>query len=247
MKKVKLSLSLCVGACLGFNSLYAQQRSVDLELVYDSLQAVDTLTVGTPIPYSATLINHGPDALVTGDTMFLNLADNSNTVFMMPSALAPGDSISIFDLTLNYQGDTTATFNICTVLYDDPNSQIQIGGHSASVSYTDPNPANNTVCSQMTMLAGVTTAVNSIDNAGSGFKLYPNPYSNGKITIANDSGKAIKEVRIIDIMGRAVFTLTGDNRSTQSFLLPDYVPVGIYSLYVLTEKGEQVLRLQVIR
>jgi len=243
MKKVNIVLLLSFLATI---CLHAQQRRVDMELVYDALQPVDTLPIGSPIPYRTILINHGPDALMAGDSLFITLVDNSANILIMPSQLPQGDSILLFDLVLNYSGDTTETFNICTKVSYDPNHQVLIGGQPVLVGYVDPNPDNNEICSQVTMLAEGATAVNSVGKTDFGFRLYPNPYSNGNIHIENDKDYTIQEIRIADVMGREVFKLTGNDQSSVSFLLPDYISDGIYLLHVLTKKGEQVLRLQVV-
>lgn len=245
MKKVNL-LSLCICACLSSHSLFAQQRSIDIGLILMSPAAADTFTADTTVPFKVSMYNHGPDNLNAGDTLFV-VYGNMNQMYTLPIPIPAGDTVPLINIPMNIQTeDQIFTNTVCGSVFDDPTTQVTFNGAPVSVSYKDPNPDNNEICAQITVLAPGSTAVNSVGKTDFGFRLYPNPFSSGNINIKNDKGYTIQEVSIADMTGREVFKLAGNKQSGQSFLLPDYISDGIYLVHVQTAKGEQVLRLQVI-
>jgi hypothetical protein len=78
------------------------------------------------------------------------------------------------------------------------------------------------------------TSIITIDNTSSQIKVFPNP-SNGSFTVDFDNLKNVKEIRILDLLGKIVFQ---KSINKQSKINIDNLPSGVYILTVIDNENK---------
>lgn len=235
---VGLSLFLSVAA-------QAQQRSINMALAITSPPTEDTIAVGAPVPFTLVLENQGPDALVAGDSLFVQLPDNSVQLFQLQEGLALGQSTTLLNANITVPVDITTTFELCATLSDDPSTQVQIEGNAISVSYIDPDASNNTTCNTLTILVDDPSGIKETADATAALLLYPNP-ANNKVTLSYTDGGRILSARIFNVLGAEVYHAKGSGTSEQTIDVQQLAN-GTYLLHIDTDKGVAVRKLNIIR
>lgn len=185
-------------------SSVAQQRYCDMEVVLNSPESGGVYSAEELLQVSISIINHGPDDMLSGDTIFLRIATSTTPLpFAFPQNLSIGDTVEI-NGELNVHIDSTSTFFFCVGLYNDPSSQLTNSeGQPLLVSYTDSIPENNSICHSITVTKA-SSHITQLDNKTS-LLLFPNPaidrvsfksgeidYGNMKVSIFDLSGREIK-------------------------------------------------------
>jgi hypothetical protein len=89
-------------------------------------------------------------------------------------------------------------------------------------------------------LPGNTTSIDKVEKAVE-MVVYPNP-SEGDFSIRTENDNLIKTVKVFDIIGREVRSISNVNESNVT-IARDGMNTGIYFVKVLTEKGEATRKL----
>jgi len=182
------------------------QRSIDMEVIIDSPRNGATYQVGENVPLVVSIINHGPDSVRAGDSLYMLLPDLSVALIAVAQVAPIGYTIRVeFSRPFSYPAGINS---MCVTLFDDPTTQVGGMGYPAvTVSYKDPNPANNQACATITIVNSAppasirTTALNA---ATATLKLFPNPATSG-VALVSDMGQSeAVAVSIRDITGRVV-------------------------------------------
>jgi hypothetical protein len=206
MKKIYLSLV----ALLAMAASALAQKTVDIQVILNAPSANTVVNCNDSFPISYSFVNHGPDKLVTGDS--LNFKDpeaeeQSGWYTVLENDFNMGDTILI------YEGNTH--MNITKTLYNEAGDTMLVGpfangkyiyyalSYTDSSVYIDPVMTNN--------ISGAIIEVNcqtSTDDItkGTALNVFPNPAQNEMnftfdITTANNA-----TVRIMDLMGRTLVT-----------------------------------------
>ncbi len=220
------------------------QRSINMSLTITSPPTDDTIVVGAPIPFTLVLENQGPDALVAGDSLFVQLPDNSVQLFQLAEGLSLGQSTTLLSANITVPVESTTTFELCATLSDDPSTQVQIGGNPINVTYIDPDAANNTTCNTLTILVEDPSGIQETDDAISAVLLYPNP-ANSKVTLSYTDGP-ILSARIFNILGAEVYRISG-TYAREQVIDVQQLANGIYLVHVETDNGVVVRKLNIVR
>lgn len=227
--------------------LHAHQRSVDMELLISTPENGAVFQDGEPIDLVVQVANHGPDALVTGDSLVLILPNGQATLMLLPEDVPVGNNLQVFQGQLSTNVDETSTVQFCIGLMDDPTTQAFIGGQPLVVSYTDPNPSNNSVCRTVTIELEGPSAVATVAGQVDVFQPYPNPVSN-LLYLPVDPGTS-PHILIYDMLGRTVY-----DKAYEAAALPAQgivaVPVtgwaeGIYQVVRIQGAGRAVSKIKV--
>lgn len=91
-------------------------------------------------------------------------------------------------------------------------------------------------------IEGLVSSTNEVvDNAAVGFQLFPNPASTG-FTVNTEAGYPIRTIRIADINGRVVRTISNVNATTR-FVERDNLPTGTYIVQLQLDEGLAVRKI----
>jgi hypothetical protein len=193
MKRIYMALALGVFA---FSA--SAQRSIDLEMLHavPSTIVIDSVNLSNTV-IAWGIVNHGPDNLLTTDTV--KWSTPSGTYYYKPTvAVAMGDTLGFTDTLQFTDGPADGPIDWCDSVWSIS---------STASTITDPVPANNKVCTTVTIdnrngATGIFT--NGLVTAS--LAIYPNPASdkvNFKYTFPKSSEVS---VRITDIAGRTALT-----------------------------------------
>lgn len=224
--------------------LAAQQRSIDMELIIDE-PASGTYESGQVVPLSVSIINHGPDEIKVGDSLFVLLPDGAVTYGIMTVAVPVGGSTDLFSDTLPLPDvEDVTTIDVCVQLVHNPSSTIRNSdGDPILVSYDDPNPTNNLPCHEITIEPDPTSVMDAY--AERQLNIFPNPATNFVQIPVSKSAKGQTIVSIRDLLGRIVMDKQFPAQSQQEYMQLDVSALqnGVYILerYDETEKVAQKL------
>lgn len=222
MKRILTTLALLSAFAFGA----AAQRSCDIEILVPAPSKDTPLTVlgcATTDTLRMELIgiNHGPQALLQGDTFWYNspLSDVDYVRgFIIDTTYNAGDTVLFQDLPIGYAsikklwGSDGGT-GLVEVGKDDfvTNSNYaalfimsRIGGNGTTV--TDPNDDNNYDYGIVKYVCGGTSLDDLFGNSKKQTLVtYPNP-TTGKLAFKYNFENTAASVRITDIAGRVVMT-----------------------------------------
>ncbi len=204
----KLLLPILLISFSSLNYSYAQQRSINLKMLVSAPVNGAEFQKGAPIPLKLGVENLGPDALKAGDTLFVIMPDEKSQLITLPQPLASGQTAIFVDAVINIEIDRTSTIDVCAEVIADPSTSVQINGQSVSISYIDPDAANNKTCNRITIKVP-STAINDVITDET-LAIYPNPATTSVYLPIDKPGD--KTVSITDITGRKIL----QNRFTES-------------------------------
>lgn len=184
-------LSAFILGLFSFSALQAQEKNIDLELqVVDNEEEV-FVPFGDEYTVQLKLINHGPDVLEVGDSVWFQMVG--------------GISLGIID-DIHIEVDESFTFPSLTAWASETQTENSTSEFCyemlESNSYIDDNSSNNSSCITVTF-EGNSVSVNEIayDNT---LKLYPNPVQNGILYFESPWTADHVQLIIRDITGREI-------------------------------------------
>src|SRR5690554_5000620 len=159
-------LSAFILGLFSFSALQAQEKHIDLELqIVDNEEEV-FVPFGDEYTVELKLINHGPDVLEVGDTVWFQMVG--------------GISLGIID-DIHIEVDESFTFPSLTAWASETQTENSTSEFCfellESNSYIDDNSSNNSSCITVTF-EGNPLSVNETAYENT-LKLYPNPVQNG--------------------------------------------------------------------
>ncbi len=218
---------------------FAQKRITEIEPVLVSPEAGAKLIKGVPYPLDISIKNNGPDDLIAGDTLFINIDGNGRIYpIIIEEPIAAGTTVSIieseFTMTIS-ETSPGVTGPFCIQLMDVVANSIKIGGVPVDVTYSDPDISNNIVCNRITVKPAPPTTLEDPDVAiSSVLRIYPNPAVNEVYVRSEQPFSERTLLRITDISGRQVLLRMNDetNVTANSLLRLDVSSLnsGLYFL-----------------
>lgn len=184
------------------------QRTIDMEATLEAPLHGSTWLNGAEIPITFKIVNHGPDNLVAGDSLFFlpNISGFGIQMVILGQAVNNGTSIIVFDQALSIQAPSTP-FNadLCVTVLDPNAVGLSIAGMPITVSYSDPDTSNNTTCSNITFVSDTSgTSIVDVDGANELLMVYPNPATD-KVSFSFHLFQASGvQVAVADMTGRVV-------------------------------------------
>jgi len=266
MKKILTSLAL-LGVVSG--AAYAQ-RTIDVEVRLYPPQTTDGTLIETLTNCSAAdsfvfgydIINHGPDNIVAGDSVFIQdpESETSSNVwyFVLSEGINVGDTANLYagmshyDMTnVLYTSDGTtiapsdAPFAdgeyVYAVIFD------RLSGEDGVVA-TDPNDTNNIAGALITMEA-CTNGIGSLTGLEkSDLTIFPNPATSIVNVTYNFNATTSASIRISDITGRVVLSqdLGKQTPGAQQFSIDvNALNNGIYSIELITDQERAISKLTI--
>lgn len=202
MKKAKLLLT--GGLFVSCSMLHAQIRSIDMEAVLVSPAEGSTYTSEENIPFTIDVKNNGPDDLVAGDTLFFT-EGTAGIPVILAQPIANGQTMTIFSqgISLTLPGNEPATTDFCIYVFDDPSTQLTLGGQPIVVSYKDPDTLNNVACNEITLIPQ-TNSISEINEGNKPLSIFPNPASSEVLLHFEMEKEGPLAVIVKDISGRSV-------------------------------------------
>ena len=197
MKKVLLTLTIL------FTAVFAQaQRKADISVRMNSPVNGAKVRTGQNFTVNVTVINNGPDNILTSDTMLYYLGagnvyfPQSQAFLPISTDMLPGDSLN-FNVTQGLTGGNGAPMSLCSyvVVFNraQPDSvyDVLLGG-------------NNRSCNSVTY-SGV--GIGEL-TAGLNFpsKVYPNPATSQMFLEFNSASNETAVINIYDVEGKLVRT-----------------------------------------
>lgn len=232
---------LLLGATMiGFGS-YAQLRNIDMEIIINDPVNGATYPTADPIPVKISIVNHGPDNLVTGDSLYL-IMSSGNLFVSLPQDINPGDSLEIASTSGTFNTDVTVRATFCARIADDPTTQITANGEPVSVSYIDPKPGNNEKCVDITIEAEEEdgSSVDGLIVEGNQLQLFPNP-AKDRVYISGEQLSKGKNALVIirDMSGREISVQEQWVSSNNIEVNTSSLRSGLYIIEV-TQEGKQL-------
>lgn len=198
MKKVLLTLTIL------FTAVFAQaQRKADISVRLNSPVNGSKIRTGQNFTMNFTVINNGPDNVLTSDTMLYFLGAGNvyfpNTVALLPIStdMLPGDSLN-FNITRGLSGGNGAPMSLCAYV-------VVYNTAQPDTIFDNILGGNNQSCTQVTY-SGVGIGELS---AGLNFpsKVYPNPANSQMFLEFNSASGQTAVINIYDVEGKLVRTL----------------------------------------
>jgi len=128
------------------------------------------------------------------------------------------------------------------------NDQNPIHVYSTSgvftVTLTVINECGNSSTTQ-SLNINLTTGIATLDNAANEISVYPNP-AKDVLMVESTSGIAIQQISIFDILGKEVFFKNNKNTMKASLDVSG-IANGVYFLHVLTEKGQIIRKIELMK
>ncbi len=208
MNKTKL---FTVVALMAANVTFAQ-RATNMEATLEAPLDGSSWTNGTEVPITVSVTNHGPDDLVTGDTLFF--VTNIEGVGVLATILTEGipsdASATVYDDVLGLTAPSTP-FNadLCVTVLDPATAGITIGGVPVVLTYEDADTTNNSSCSNISLVEEDTSGTGIINvnvDSREPLNIYPNPATD-KINFAVTVQQSVAaSITVTDMTGRAIIT-----------------------------------------
>lgn len=193
MKKIFTLIAVMLS--LGFTA----SAQSDLQII-TSLKAVDTIRYKTDGSFGKIVayafINHGPNALISTDSIVWKGPVFGTVSLILPSAGIPAnDTVYYVDTIFVNAAPPTNPFNWCDSIY---------AKHAGGSVIADPNIANNRTCKSVRFILVPNTAVANVSGELEELSVYPNP-ANDKINFSfAAAGNAAANVTLRDILGKTV-------------------------------------------
>ena len=203
----KFTKQLILSGLTMFSATFAfaqTPKSCDLQLTLTAPAANAVFAFGDTVNIGVTIKNNGPAAIAATDTIFLNPVGTTQALPITGVTIAVGGTTTeAYTLPNTNETGTDETFDLCLAIL--PLSSVTIGGNPATITYTDPNTANDQDCRSITLK---TKPVSIFDakTAKETLSLYPNPAtSKVGFSIALDKAENVSAI-VRDITGREVMT-----------------------------------------
>ncbi len=246
---------LPVLAITGLNATYCTSEApFPLTGTVDGVAGIGTFTVdGTP----ATQINPGLLAVgahtvvLAGSTGLGCVATTSQTFTISASPTQPTITVAPQPSGIVLLTSSSAVGNQWYL-----NGSAIPGATAAVYAVTTSTQSGTyTVVSTVGGCASAPSATQAVTVVGTaaevaiatGFQLYPNPTTDGRVTLEIVAGTTAQPVAIFDAVGRVVFRSTVPAATNSLTLDVRALPTGVYSVRVLTVGGVAVRRLVVSR
>ncbi|RYE25786.1 MAG: T9SS type A sorting domain-containing protein [Sphingobacteriales bacterium] len=228
---------ICCTLFMSFASL--AQRSVDLEVTLTKPATAELLPAADPFNLQATIKNNGPDTIKTTDTLALSFFLDGST--QPESVVINGQMVQVAasPVSQDIAPGASGNFNFQMSISNPPSAgahdlclEVIVLNRSAD-AVTDPTPANNKVCANVTF--DFPTAVGNVKQQATTLSVYPTPAS-GNATVSINLEKSVPvSFTITDLSGRVVYsenkgTLPAQNN--QFNINCSNLPSGIYMLHV---------------
>jgi hypothetical protein len=154
----------------------------------------------------------------------LNIPDLGNGVYS--GSVTRLKSVQNLNLSLGFiSGTAVLTFYN---YYDASNGKLIFRTNTVAIN----SPYFNNTSTIMESLLSVTLGLNNSELSGNQLKIYPNPVTD-VLNIGTNSKNSIRSVRLLDISGREILKVEGNNSS----LSVSHLQSGLYIASITTEKG----------
>ncbi len=206
-KKSKQSIAL-LGLSLYLVSTSFAQRSIDVEGTLVSPASGQEIVVGQSFNVVLQAKNNGPDNLIKGDTIIILLGSQVIPILLERELLVGDGGDLINGSTSVGEGSALGPRQFCLEITDINATGFKNGnGEAVKVSYDDPNPDNNLVCKEITIIAsGSTSSIAQEPSMNDEVRLFPNPaIEDVTIEIGKQPFSALK-ISVSDISGRILMT-----------------------------------------
>lgn len=190
---------------------FAQKRITEIEPVLVSPEEGAQLIKDVPYPFHLSIKNNGPDSLIVGDTLFVNIVSAGRIYpILVEKTIPSGATVSVIESEITMTISETSpgiTGDWCIQLMDAEANGIIINGQPVEVTYSDPDISNNIVCNRITVSPSSTTIKKSQEEVDNLLDIYPNPAINEVYIRYNKksfSGSVI--LKIINLSGKQILS-----------------------------------------
>lgn len=218
MKKSLTRNLMLLGLSTASLLTHAQQRQIDMEVHLDEPLSGTVFQSGETVPVTISFTNHGPDALVQDDSIFV-ITPTGGTIWGPVSPVAVGENYVLVSSEFTMPVvETTTEVELCVQLVDDPSNQVRIQGNQVSVSYVDPVPGNNLYCHKV-IVEGQPSSISKHNSGSKDLEVYPNPASQEvHIPIDKTSQEALA-IQIQDLSGKTVLSKRFYSQGSESIIV----------------------------
>jgi hypothetical protein len=205
-------LTLGIAIAMAFSSYALAQNPIkhcDVSVEITAPQSNAVLPYGDSFHLSFNYTNHGPDALVTGDTLFF-LAGGSLVLYSKLLVDLPvNGTIMMNDAALFYNPTTDSLATDICVLHLKQSDVMYNAGGSPATTYIDDDTTNDMSCVPVVLLGTTDSSIgiHTVHAVTENLVLYPNPakdHVNFYFTNSNNAGSL--KISLTDMMGRVVAT-----------------------------------------